>query len=507
MPFKVSAKTTDQTVPFEITANTGLTLLEILQNAEIPIKSSCLGKGLCRQCRVKVESGFAPVTENDKKSFAKNLLDQGWRLSCGIRPRVSLEIFFPQSYSFQEKMTVERQPLGPYSFLCDFGTTGVEIAAVDSSGIFAKIHGLNKQVLHGADIMTRLEYSQRNGTEELESIGKTQVLKLVGKLEAEFKMASEKKIILAGNSAVTSFLGGLDVTELAVSPYQPADFGALSFLWDEYHVETLPLMYSFVGGDLFAGLFYLWKSLPKLNDGTEKESFVEPWAFMDVGTNSEILLWDSEKLWISSTPAGPAFEGSSISIGMRAENGAIVNPRYLNGRWNFSVIGGDLPKGICGSALVQAVYESVGGGQVSADGEMIKPEDMFFTDKLSLSQDDVREFQLAKSAIETGLELLFDEAKIRPKVLYLGGAFGEHLPLKESQAIGLLPAIETKALGNTCLKGIYEWSRATEAEKLNFQAWLKRVENPLELALSDRFQEVFVNNMNLDTGTKKAEAL
>jgi uncharacterized 2Fe-2S/4Fe-4S cluster protein (DUF4445 family) len=498
MPIKIKAKSSDLNSNYEMVVSPGLTLLEILQNQEVPIKSSCLGKGLCRQCRVRIETGFAPITDNDRKSFSKSLLDQGWRLSCGIRPKTPIDVFFPQSYSFQEKISIQRTPVSEYFMICDYGTTGVEIAAVDSNGIFASIHGLNKQVLHGADIMTRLEYAQRNGTQELELIGKTQILQLIQRLETQIKSPSNGVVVLAGNSAVTSFLARLDVEELAVSPYQPSTLQAQVIHWERYSIETLPLLYSFVGGDLFAGLFFLWEKEDALNE----KGWKTPWILMDVGTNSEILYWDTEKLWISSTPAGPAFEGSSISIGMRAENGAITNPRWKsdadgNGRWEYQVIGGDLPKGICGSALIQAIYEAVESGAVAADGEVLKPEMLAFTEKLSLSQDDIREFQLAKSAIQTGLELINESGVKRAERLYLGGAFGEHLPLEESKMIGLLPEMETVALGNTSLKGTLAWANAPAEKREKFIAWLERVKSPLELALSDQFQEFFVKNMSL----------
>ena len=493
MPVRIKAHTSDREGQvYDLTVNAGPTLLEILQNAEVPIKSSCLGKGLCRQCRVRVESGFAPVTASDAKSFSKALLDQGWRLSCSIRPRVPLTVFFPQSYTFSEKISIARAPVSDFDWICDYGTTGVEIAGMDRDGMFATIHGLNKQVLHGSDIMTRLEYSQRNGTEELRAIGRAQIELLVAKLKAAIAekapFVPTGRMVLAGNSAVTSFLAGLDVSELGVSPYAPATLEPQDFIWDTLRIETLRLLHSFVGGDLFAGLYALW---------LEKDSLAKPWILMDVGTNSEILYWDTEFLYVSSTPAGPAFEGSSISIGMRAENGAIVDPRYADGKWSYTVIGGDLPKGICGSALIQAVDESVKSGAVAADGEVLRPEALAFTEKLNLSQDDYREFQLAKSAIRTGLELIVESGKCAPETLYLGGAFGEHLPLAEAQSIGLLPRIPTRALGNTSLAGTALWARANDADRARFSAWLDDVKRPIELALSDRFQELFVKNMTL----------
>lgn len=497
MPFKITAKTTDESLQREFLAQPGLTLLEYLQNAEVPIKSSCLGKGLCRQCRVKVVSGFALVTNQDRKSFSEEQLKDGWRLSCGIRPKVNCEVFYPQSYSFKESFHFLREPISDFQLICDYGTTGVEIGAIDENGIFASVTELNKQVLHGADIMTRLEFAQRNGVSELLEIGQKQIKKLstliLEKIAEKTKYSLKNKTMrIAGNSAVISFITNLDIEKLAVSPYQPVTFETQKRDWTEWEIETLPLMSSFIGGDLFAGLYYLWK--------TQRQTFEKSFLLMDVGTNSEILLWDKEKLWISSTPAGPAFEGSNISIGMRAENGAITEPTYDSAlkKWNYKVIGGDLPKGICGSALIQFMSEAVKAGIIQPDGEVLSSEQLQFSSKLQLTQDDVREFQLAKSAIRTGLELLLETSKSDCSKLFLAGTFGEHIPLLSAKNIGLLPPeLEVETLGNSSLKGTDVWVRSNPSEQQDFRKWLDEKKYPFELSLSDQFQELFVKNMTL----------
>jgi uncharacterized 2Fe-2S/4Fe-4S cluster protein (DUF4445 family) len=182
---------------------------------------------------------------------------------------------------------------------------------------------------------------------------------------------------------------------------------------------------------------------------------------------------------------------------MRAENGAIIDPRFKEGQWKYSVVGGDAARGICGSALVQAISELVDSGAVHPDGEVKQESALFFSKSLGLSQDDIREFQLAKSAIQTGLELVVCQSTIPPETLYLAGAFGQNLPLEESFRLGLLPRTRVQTLGNASLSGTILWGEADVSVQEAFQSWLKLVKSPFELALSDRFQEVFVKNMNL----------
>jgi len=494
--FKITASNHEDR--FEVQGFSGPTLLEQLQAASVPIKSSCQGKGICRQCRVKVTRGIAPITPSDRKAFKDGQLADGWRLSCGIRPKTAIEVVFPQTYLFQTDVQWLRDPVSDFAWAGDFGTTGLEISAVDEHGEFARVKGLNRQVVRGADIMTRLEYAQTNGVEPLRKIADEQISKM---LELLRKTISEKapsakerrELTIAGNSAVTSFLANLPIETLAVSPYQPATLAPQMLTLAGLSAKTLPLLNSFVGGDLFAGIFHLW---------TTRKEFDEPWVLIDVGTNSEILFFDGEKLVVASTPAGPAFEGSNISIGMRAEPGAIIEPRFVDGKWTFRVIGNDVPKGICGSALVQAIDEAVESGISNADGEVLRPELLPFDSETSLNQDDFREFQLAKSAIRTGLDLVKKESKTAPKRLFLAGAFGEHLPLAASRRLGLLPDLETIALGNASLKGVVDWMKAPADEREEFLNWIEDAKHPIELALSDDFQSRFIENLTLRPETR-----
>ena len=514
MPFAVKAKSRGGEGDLEWSARVGVagpTALEILQSQDIPIRSSCMGKGLCHQCRVKVERGLAPISASDRKAFPEGALKEGWRLSCMLRPKANLELFFPQVYVFQEDLQVLRSPQGPWWIAVDLGTTGVELAAVDEQGLWAKVKSLNRQIQMGADVMTRLEYAQRRGVEPLRQRAVGQLRSLVKVLETTLKKSSEKasqpgsaeftgRIVVAGNSAVISFLLGLNIESLAVSPYQPEVLTAQvrelpqAAEASAWQLETLPLIDSFVGGDLWAGLFLLHQR----GLATAEHS----WILVDVGTNSEILFWDGQKLFVSSTPAGPAFEGSSISIGMRAESGAIVNPRWnpAHQRWDYEVIDGDYPKGLCGSSLVQMVAEAVTAGSVNREGEVLEPVHLELSQGLALSQADVREFQLAKSAIRTGLELVVEKVSATgkpPEKLFLAGAFGQHLPLQPCFDLDLLPLMEVEILGNSSLEGTVAWGQATDQQRDQFSAWVEKTKTPIELALSDDFQEKFIRNMYL----------
>jgi uncharacterized 2Fe-2S/4Fe-4S cluster protein (DUF4445 family) len=288
-----------------------------------------------------------------------------------------------------------------------------------------------------------------------------------------------------------SFLHQWSIDSLAVFPFQPHSFEETkTSLADAGDWTSLPLLNSFVGGDLWAGLFFLWK---------KGEMSKPSWILLDVGTNSEIIFWTGEKLLISSTPAGPAFEGSNISIGMRAESGAIINPLYdpEEKSWTFDVVDEDVPRGICGSALIQAVAQALKGNLINTEGEIFDAKKISLNPDLGLNQDDIREFQLAKSAIRTGVELIMKEGGQRAERLILAGSFGEHLPTDSAIALGLLPNMKMESIGNSSLKGTIAWGLATDQEKEEFSAWINKVKTPVELALKDEFQAMFIESMNL----------
>lgn len=495
MPFLIKANSHGRS--WEVKAPlSGPTLLEFLYSQEVPIRSSCMGKGICHQCRVRVINGPAPVAQSDRKAFSPAALEEGWRLSCQLRPKTQIEIEFPQVYQFSEHQTVDRAPVSDWWLAVDLGTTGIEIAAIDNQGEWCRIRALNSQVIMGADVMTRLEYAQRLGVEALHHRLFRQLKKLVNLIsEQSSESVFSGRALVGGNSAMVSFLHQWPIENLAVSPFQPDCLEERSTELGDGGVWTsLPLLNSFVGGDLWAGLFWLWKQ------GQMDQS---NWILMDVGTNSEILYWTGDRLIVASTPAGPAFEGSNISIGMRAEAGAIVDPRYdkEQKKWSFQVIGDDLPRGICGSALIQAVSVALHSNLLSSDGEIKGKDKISLNSDLSLSQADIREFQLAKSAIRTGLELVMKTAGKRADRLLLAGSFGEHMPLESAKELGLLPHIPTTAIGNSSLMGTIAWGQASAEEKEIFSEWISKVKEPVELALADEFQDMFIASMNLCAGS------
>jgi len=483
----------------QIEVPSGFRLLEGLTANEISVNAACGGNGSCQKCRVRVKEGFVGVTAADRKAFNAAEIAEGWRLSCQAVVRTNMACLVPDVESLRAVPRLVRHARlaeGAESpiLVCDLGSTGVVVAIGDEKARpLLEAHLLNRQVRFGADVMSRLKAVQDKGMAPLhEAIVKT-LAPCLKALELEapelYGRARRGGLFCSGNSALVSFLHAWNTDTLAVSPFQPVSRDAASTVSEALGLtlHSLPLLGGFVGADTFAGVLALMERSP---------APPSPWMLVDVGTNTEIVLSTEDELWFSSAPAGPAFEGGNIALGMRAEAGAIAHARYAGGAWNFETIGNDKPRGICGSGLVDAIFESVEAGLISRDG-FVPGGRLELGDAVYLLADDIREFQLAKSATRTACDLLMERAGVRPQTLYLAGAFADHLREDAARGTGLLPPdIKTLAIGNASLQGTLLWAAASSEER---EEWTRDIEarrKPVELALQDDFQDAFIRNLN-----------
>ncbi len=507
----------------EIQTFSNVRLLDVLQSHDFFVNAACGGKGTCHKCRVKITEGFSLVTATDKVAFTQAELEEGWRLSCQSVPRTGLSITLPSVENASSKPRLVRLSSvceQPY-WICDLGSTGVVVALCDrgqNGAVVIEAHSLNRQVKFGSDVMTRLAEAQKSGVEKLQRlIFETLELcfhSIVKDLEREkipgFVFENELDLYLSGNSAMVSFLHGWDISTLAVSPYQPLKT-EMQKTWINFKVKiegeeknlkanliSLPLLSGFVGADTVAGVLSIEK---------QHKKEVDCWMLVDIGTNTEIVLKVPPKnqksspqdhYWYTSAPAGPAFEGGNISQGMRAEPGALSAAKYLpvEKKWKIETIANDRPKGICGSGLMDVIYQAVLNGLIQKDG-FVENGKLQINDSLALVADDIREFQLAKSATRSAIELLCDRAHIRPKVIFLAGTFAQNLNLDSVKGLGLIPSdIKAIQIGNASLQGTSIFATLSSFERESFIQKLKAQSEQIELALQDDFQEIFVKNLN-----------
>jgi uncharacterized 2Fe-2S/4Fe-4S cluster protein (DUF4445 family) len=320
--------------------------------------------------------------------------------------------------------------------LClDIGTTTLALALVslDEKGIVKTVTAPNPQRKFGADVISRIDCCAKNGAKELQSVLLEKLRKMTGELLLEFSVAYVERMYVAGNTTMLHLFYGIDCSSLGVSPYTPVFLdekkvsGATLGFAGVGEIISLPGISTFVGADISAGLLYVKKP----QDG--KYSLL-----LDLGTNAETVLFGEGRYLSATAAAGPCFEGANISSGMSASSGAVYEYRKGGA---YSVIGDVEPEGICATGLIDIIAELVRDGTVDDSGYM--DDDFVISDEVKLTPADIREFQLAKSAVRSAVECLMHRAGIgydRIDTLYVAGGFSAKMNVENAAYLGLIPS-------------------------------------------------------------------
>jgi uncharacterized 2Fe-2S/4Fe-4S cluster protein (DUF4445 family) len=489
----------------EVVSGTRLHDVLFAQGVEFP----CGGRGRCKGCRVKVLKGILPAGEEEKKLLTGAELAGGWRLACrhSIAGDLKLELAQWEMSILGDQSTFKFMPREGLGMAIDLGTTTIAAQLLDlrNGNVLAVATALNLQARHGGDIMSRVDFALRGGQAELERLVREQL----GGMASELAASSTKlcptwdkvsdagndlnKIVIVGNTVMHHLFCGISIAPLAGHPFEPRQPGRFRFSpgqlgWDlpeKTIVEFLPCIGGFVGSDILAGIV-----------ATGLHESRDLMALMDLGTNGEVVVGNRERLLCTSTAAGPAFEGARISMGMRAATGAISEVRVQNGAVACRVIGGGEPRGLCGSGLVDAVAAGLELKWIESSGRMTPAGSMTLAGSVSLLSADVRELQLAKGAIATGLRMLvtrFGATLDDIQQLHLAGAFGNYISRASAQRIGLLrlPIDRIVPAGNTALHGA---KRALFEEAAIWDNIAGRVKH-IALNEDTEFQDIYAGEM------------
>ncbi len=424
-----------------------------------------------------------------------------------------------------------------YGVAIDVGSTTIAGYLVDlaSGDVVAHAGVMNPQIRFGEDLMSRVSYVMMNpgGDQELTAVVRGALDALIDDLANEISEPSEKlrtrihDLVVVGNPVMHHLLLGIDPTPLGAAPFTltvsaPVDMRAdeldLSLRYARTHIG--PCIAGHVGADAAAAV---------LNEGTHRST--TPQLMVDVGTNAEIVLGTSSKTYAASSPTGPAFEGAQISCGMRATAGAIERVRIDRETFvaRYKVIGSDLWSddpdfaadvahldiaGLCGSAIIEVIGEMFLAGVCDSNGVIqgslakrspyVEPEERTFRyvirsgpAPLFISQNDVRQIQLAGAALRAGIDLLMEHAGISEVGdIRLAGAFGAHIDPLYALVLGLVPDCPVAAVtsvGNSSGAGAVRMLlSATQRHEIAHT--VSRIEK-IETATEPRFQELFVAAM------------
>jgi uncharacterized 2Fe-2S/4Fe-4S cluster protein (DUF4445 family) len=441
----------------EIRVNDQTPLIDILH--EYGVEFPCGGKGTCGKCQVKLLTGEIEVSELHQRKLDHFHLPADRRLACmsSCSGSITLQIEQFNHLILADETDFEFQPEEGYGVAVDLGTTTIVTQLVDlkTAKILAVETLLNPQVRFGADLISRIQAGLDGNDEEMKSLIRFAIGKMIGQMLEVCKVVP-KKVVLVGNTVMQRIFSGCDLTPLSCYPFEVSDLGMKSFTAEElgwefpvsHAIQFYPSIGSFVGSDILAGI-----AATGLH---QKEKFV---ALIDLGTNGEIVVGNKEQIICASTAAGPAFEGANLSMGMRAVTGAISSIRLQDGKMTSSVIGNTDPKGICGSALIDAVAVLQKLEVIGPFGEIGSGEESVLIEKsVRLTQKDVYEFLLAKAAISAGISILARSLMIEVsdiEEIYIAGGFGNYIHIEHLLSTGMVESSEEKIrkMGNTALIG------------------------------------------------------
>jgi len=463
------------------------------------VEFPCGGKGLCGGCRVKVLKGDIFLDERHKSLLKKLNLDLSWRLACQsyVTGDVTLEIGQFDTFILADSSPFRFKPREGYGIAFDLGTTTMvaQVVNLHTGEVMGVETAVNPQAQHGADVISRIEYAVfRDGQETLTRLVREKFAIMINRLIRKTCGVVPEKIVVVGNTVMHHLFCGKDLTPMASYPFETSDRGSCHFTPkelglktdDHTDIEFLPVLGSFVGSDILAGILAIGMA--------ESE---DPLILVDLGTNGEIVVGNRDRILCASTAAGPAFEGTNIHMGMRATTGAISSVTKSEEEIRVHIIGNEKARGICGSGLIDAIAVFLETGKIDTGGKIAGESDHInLTPKVYLTQRDIRELQLAKGAVASGIQILRETLGLAPEDIrnvYVSGAFGSFINLENTRRIGLLKYPEEKIIkmGNTALLGA-KMSLFENGDKIRD---ILQKTTHLSLETTPHFQDIFAENM------------
>ncbi|MBM3580435.1 MAG: DUF4445 domain-containing protein [Alphaproteobacteria bacterium] len=425
-----------------------------------------------------------------------------------------------------------------YGMAFDIGTTSIVGTLMDlkTGEQLAEVGSVNPQSVYGGDLMSRIAFAQFD-SKKLQTL-RAKVLNAINGFideacaKAGISANHVYKIVVVGNTCMHHIFLGIDVTHLGLAPYAPAVRDLIVLPSKDVPLKgapnaqvcLLPLVAGFVGADTMACVL-----------ATRIYESEQIRALVDIGTNGEVVMGSKHRLIACSAPAGPAFEGAQIRNGMRGAVGAIERVR-LNDDLECETIGGAPPVGICGSGLIDACAVFIDARIIDASGRirrerrellpkalrerfvdtpggcefvLVHKDRSGRNEPIVLTQGDIRQLQLAKSAIFSGVAMLQQVMKV-PNAdlaeLMLCGGFGNYISIESAVKIRLLPELPLERItyvGNAALMGA-QMALLSEAERRRSLELARRIEH-VALATHPQFQEIFVEGMSFSGTTFDAE--
>lgn len=469
----------------------GENLLSALRGQGFAPDAPCGGHGSCGKCKVLVNGieqlACQTVIDRDMTVVLPKTVEKTRVLEHGL------------------DVAVPMQPVKPgYLLAFDIGTTTVVGYLLDEQGReLASASMLNPQEPFGADVISRIQLALNGEADAMTGCIREGLTALTQEVcrKADIETAQIGVVSVVGNPCMQQLFLGLPVNNLASVPFAPSIKASniqpakdIVSLWENAVLLTPPDISGYVGADTMGCVL-----------SARLYASDEVTLMVDIGTNGEMVLGSKTRMTACSTAAGPALEGAKIKFGMRGAPGAIDHVWVENGQLSCSVIGEGDAKGICGSGLIDAAACLLELGLLNARGRLQTEDELEgervvrLTDSVYLTQNDIREVQMAKGAIAAGISLMAGKLGIEiaqiDRVL-LAGAFGSFLRPESACRIGLLPPDlrgRIMAVGNAAGSGA-KMMACSQEEFSRTDELISRIEF-IELASLPDFQREFAKNM------------
>ena len=470
----------------------GTNVMEALRSAGILLDAPCGGNGKCGKCNVVVDGTEA--------------------LACQTIIDKDMQVFVPEGKDLHVmRAGIETEgkmdPLFSGMLLAiDIGTTSVVCFLLDgkNGNEIATSSALNPQIAFGADVISRIREALAGKLEEERDAIRKKLTDLILDVcgTADVDPADIGLVSVVGNPAMQQLFLGISPENLVTIPFGPVLNEAKTVpcidilpICKNAQLLIVPDISGYVGADTLGCVLST-----KMYDADELTLMV------DIGTNGEMVLGNKNRMIACSTAAGPALEGANILFGMRGSDGAIDHVKITDGVFQCSVIGGGKAQGICGSGLIDAVAASLDEGLLNKRGRISSTDEIEgqryipLCDGIYLTQEDIRQVQMAKGAICAGVQLMAKQLGrevLDIKRVLLAGAFGSFMDPDSACRIGLLPEElqgRIVAVGNAAGSGAKLMAR-DKAEITRVQELKQKIEF-LELASLKEFSGTFARAMN-----------
>ena len=412
-----------------------------------------------------------------------------------------------------------------YGIALDLGTTTLALYLLDlnEGRIISVLSKVNAQRSYGSDVISRINYTMenKNGLEELNKCVINQINEMIDEISKINNINKDEiyNIVVVGNTTMIHMLMKIPCKNIALAPFIPSftekyECSALDIGINVNGIISLPPSISaYVGSDISAGI--LSSNMSK----NDKYSLL-----LDIGTNGEIALGNKDRILTCATAAGPAFEGANIKYGVGGIKGAISSIDLSKDKI-YETINDETPCGICGSAVLDITSELLKYEIIDETGRMIDYDEVeneylrkrlnkdksikefiIFQDddkKISFTQKDIREVQLAKASIYAGIEVLLNESNLTYddiENVYIGGGFGNFMNVESAVNIGMIPEAfknKIKSIGNCAGKGAIDFL-ISEENKKEIVKIVDKCEY-IELSKSKSFQEFYIDSISFES--------